>query len=239
MQSHTKFLKLPFQFNTKKLIRDLSLILDKNWVSHFNTDGYNGDWKAISLYAHNGEESNIFALPTATSIISETSTLKKCHYFKEVINSFKCAILTARILRLNVGAEIKPHRDYELGYEDGNFRLHIPIITNPGVQFILDNNELTMLPGECWYTNVNYVHSVKNTGKEDRIHLVIDLIRNEWTDELFFSLAPKESFKAIPKENDSHETIKQVIEELKRSEEPAAKQLINELQHKLDTLKII
>ena len=221
------------------MIRDLSLILDKNWVSHFNTDGYNGDWKAISLYAHNGEESNIFALPTATSIISETSTLKKCHYFKEVINSFKCAILTARILRLNVGAEIKPHRDYELGYEDGNFRLHIPIITNPGVQFILDNNELTMLPGECWYTNVNYVHSVKNTGKEDRIHLVIDLIRNEWTDELFFSLAPKESFKAIPKENDSPETIKQVIEELKRSEEPAAKQLINELQHKLNTLKII
>ncbi|WBX75049.1 aspartyl/asparaginyl beta-hydroxylase domain-containing protein [Tenacibaculum ovolyticum] len=239
MQNHTKFLKLPFQFNTKKLISDLSLILDKNWVSHFNTDGYNGDWKAISLYAHNGEESNIFALPTATSIISETSILKKCHYFKEVINSFKCAILTARILRLNVGAEIKPHRDYELGYEDGNFRLHIPIITNSGVQFILDNNELTMLPGECWYTNVNYVHSVKNIGKEDRIHLVIDLIRNEWTDELFFSLAPKESFKAIPKENDSPETIRQIINELKRSEEPAAKQLINELQYKLDNLNII
>lgn len=239
MQNHTKFLKLPFQFNTKKLISDLSLILDKNWVSHFNTDGYNGDWKAISLYAHNGEESNIFALSTATSIISETSILKKCHYFKEVINSFKCTILTARILRLNVGAEIKPHRDYELGYEDGNFRLHIPIITNSGVQFILDNTQLIMLPGECWYTNVNYVHSVKNTGKEDRIHLVIDLIRNEWTDELFFSLAPKDSFKPIPKENDSPETIRQVIEELKRSKEPAAKQLINELQHKLDNLNII
>jgi hypothetical protein len=221
------------------LISDLSLVLDKNWVSHFNTDGYNGGWKAISLYANNGDESNIFAFSTTTSIISETSILKKCHYFKEVINSFKCAILTARILRLNVGAEIKPHRDYELGYEDGNFRLHIPIITNSGVQFILDNNELTMLPGECWYTNVNYVHSVKNIGKEDRIHLVIDLIRNEWTDELFFSLAPKESFKAIPKENDSPETIRQIINELKRSEEPAAKQLINELQSKLDNLNII
>ncbi|PKH51578.1 aspartyl/asparaginyl beta-hydroxylase domain-containing protein [Tenacibaculum sp. Bg11-29] len=239
MQNNTKFLKLPFQFNIKKLISDLSLILDKNWVSHFNTDGYNGDWKAISLYAHNGEESNIFALSTATSIISETSILKKCHYFKEVINSFKCTILTARILRLNVGAEIKSHRDYELGYEDGNFRLHIPIITNSGVQFILDNTQLTMLPGECWYTNVNYVHSVKNTGQEDRIHLVIDLIRNKWTDELFFSLAPKDSFKPIPKENDSPETIRQVIEELKRSKEPAAKQLINELQHKLDNLNII
>ncbi|MEP5339609.1 MAG: aspartyl/asparaginyl beta-hydroxylase domain-containing protein [Algibacter sp.] len=229
MQKNTTYLKLPFQFNKEKLVHDLSLILDGNWISHFNTTGYNGDWKVISLYAPNGVESNIFALSTLNSIISETSTLKKCQYFKEVIDSFKCPILTARILRLGVGAEIKPHRDHELGYEDGNFRLHIPIVTNSHVQFILDGTELTMLPGECWYTNVNYVHSVKNTGESDRVHLVIDGKRNEWSDLLFFSLAPAESFQPILEENNSPETIKRIIEELKQSNEPIAKQLINEL----------
>ena len=62
MQNHTKFLKLPFQFNTKKLISDLSLILDKNWVSHFNTDGYNGDWKAIlaSQIEHQKDQPDLY-----------------------------------------------------------------------------------------------------------------------------------------------------------------------------------
>ena len=236
MKEITTYLKLPFQFNEEKLIHDLSLILDVNWIPHFNTADYNGDWKVISLYAPNGEQSNIFSLSSPTSIISETPALKKCQYFKEVINSFKCPILSARILRLGVGAEIKPHRDYELGYEDGSFRLHIPIVTNAHVQFILDGNELTMLPGECWYTNVNYVHSVKNLGESDRVHLVIDGKRNEWSDSLFFSLASKESFQPFPQENESPETIKRTIEELKHSNEPIAKQLINDLQQKLTAL---
>jgi hypothetical protein len=232
MQNRTKYLKLPFQFDTEKLVHDLSLIFEEKWTSHFNTTGYSGDWKVISLYADGGNESNIFALSTSNSIILETLILKKCHYFKEVIDSFKFPILTARILRLGVGAEIKPHRDHELGYENGNFRLHIPIVTNADVQFILDGTKLRMLAGECWYTNVNYVHSVKNSGAVDRVHLVIDFERNKWSDKLFFSLATEESFLPIPKEKDSPETIKRMIEELKLSNEPIAEQLINELLQK-------
>lgn len=236
IQKTTKYLKFPFQFNEEKLVHDLSLILDGNWIPHFNSDGYNGDWKVISLYSHNGEANNIFAISTSNSILSETAVLRECHYFKEVIDTFKCPILSARILRLGVGAEIKPHRDHELGYEDGNFRLHIPIVTNPDVQFVLDGTELRMLPGECWYTNVNYVHSVINSGASDRLHLVIDGGRNEWSDELFFSLAHEESFQPIAKENDSPKTIQLIIDELKRSNEPAAEQLINDLQQKLTEL---
>ena len=236
-QEKSNYLKFPFQFSEEKLVRDLSLILDKNWISHFNTSGYEGDWKVISLYAVNGEASNIYALPTTDSKPSETSILKKCPYFKEVIDFFQCPILTARILRLGVGAKIKPHRDHGLGYEDGNFRLHIPIVTNAKVRFVLDDTELTMLPGECWYTNVNCMHSVINSGTSDRVHLVIDGERNKWSDQLFFSLAPEESFLPIPEKNDSPETIRQIVEELKRSNEPIAEQLINDLMGKLDQNK--
>lgn len=120
-----------------------------------------------------------------------------------------------------------------MGYEDGNFRLHVPIVTNADVQFILDGDKLVMLPGECWYTNVNYIHSVKNAGDEDRIHLVIDCSRNKWSDQLFFSLAPKSSFKPIPEEKLSQETLTRMIEELKAQDSPAALQLINDLSKKL------
>lgn len=230
----TKYLKLPFQFDTKKLEDDLSLILEAHWIPHFNTYGYNGDWNVIALYAPNGDDSNILALSPSNAIPSETPILKQCPYFKRVIDTFECPILSARILRLCVGAEIKPHKDHALGYEDGNFRIHIPLVTNEDVKFILDGTQLKMLPGECWYTNVNYMHAVTNAGKSDRVHLVIDGERNEWSDQLFFSLAPKESFLPLPQEENTPETIQLIIEELKRSKEPIAQQMIQDLESKLN-----
>ena len=229
----TSSLKLPFLFDTAKLLYDYSLVVNQHWIPHFNTSGYEGEWKAISLYAKDGEPSNIFAFQNGNNAVIETSIIRNCKYFKEVINCFKCPILSARLLRLGVGAEIKPHRDYKLGYEDGNFRLHIPITTNSKVQFVLNDKKMNMLPGECWYTNVNYEHSVTNHGKEDRIHLVIDAERNEWSDALFFSLAPEESFQPIQEEIESPETIRLILNELKRQDEPASKQLIFELEQKI------
>ena len=232
-QKTTKYLKFSFQFDKEKLLHDLSLIMDSKWIPHYNSTGYDGEWDVIPLYAIKGNETNIFALSNDNSEIVETPIMQDCGYFKEVIKSFKFPILSARILRLGIGAEIKPHRDHELGYENNNFRLHIPIITNDKVNFILDGVTLKMLPGECWYTNVNYEHSVSNNGISDRIHLVIDGERNTWSDDLFFSLAPAESFR-LHVENDSAETIKRTIEELKHSNLPVAKQLIIGLQEKLD-----
>jgi hypothetical protein len=173
-QKITKYLKLPFNFDEKKLKTDLSLLLQEKWIPHFNTSGYDGDWKVIPLYAKNGNEEDIFALSMGDSSVVETPILKNCAYFKTVIASFKFPILSARLLKLGVGAKIKPHCDHNLGYEDNCFRLHIPITTNDDVSFILDGDLLKMLPGACWYTNVNYTHSVSNTGKSDRVHLVID-----------------------------------------------------------------
>ena len=176
--------------------------------------------------------------PTPHSEISETSILQECTYFKEVIDSFKCPILTARILRLGVGAQIKPHRDFELGYEDGSFRIHIPIVTNPDVQFILDGTQLKMLAGECWYTNVNFVHSVKNAGKTDRLHLVIDGARNAWSDALFKAVGYDFSQEKEVVEEFSEHTLLRMIEELEFQGLPATKPLIAQYKDNLKKLQL-
>lgn len=229
----TKYLKFPMQFDEKRLVEDLSRAMEAQWIPHFNTGGYTGNWKAVSLYAKDGDEQNIFALSTDSSPVSETHLMKECAYFKEVLDSFSFPILSVRLLRLEAGAEIKPHTDHELGYEDGQFRLHIPIVTNPDIEFILDGERLIMLPGECWYTNVNFVHSVANRGTEDRVHLVIDGERNAWTDELFFSQAPESSFEADREENLSPDTIKRMLEELRNNPQMAGHPIIEELEGKL------
>lgn len=229
----TKYLKFPMQFDEQRLVKDLSRAMQSDWIPHFNTGGYTGNWNALSLYAKDGNEQNIFAFSTDQSSISETPLMKECTYFKEVLDSFKFPILSVRLLRLEAGAEIKPHTDHELGYEDGQFRLHIPIVTNPGIEFILDGEQLTMLPGECWYTNVNFVHSVANRGTEDRVHLVIDGERNAWTDELFFAQAPESSFEANREEDLSDETIIRILEEMKSNPQMAGHPIIEELERKL------
>ncbi len=238
-QAITKHLQLPFQFDIKKLQTELAAILTSDWTPHFNTGGYTGNWNSIALYAQNGEASNISAMSTNIDIpLTETPILKKATYLKSVIQTFKTKLLSVRLLRLEVGAYIKPHRDYNGGYEDNIFRIHIPIITNPEVKFVLDNERLEMKEGQCWYTNVNYIHSVANDGRHDRVHLVIDGERNIWSDNLFFSLAPKESF--FPKQAEpaySLEVMEQMLFELKSMNSDGAILLVKDLESKIKTLK--
>ncbi|WP_343748587.1 aspartyl/asparaginyl beta-hydroxylase domain-containing protein [Fluviicola sp.] len=231
-----KHLKFPVQFDGQKLAHDLSLVLGSEWVPHFNTGGYTGNWNALSLYAKNGDAQHIFVPMADDASITETPLMKNCAYFREVIQTFQFPILSVRLLKLEAGAEIKPHRDHELGYEDNQFRLHIPVVTNPGVEFILDGEELKMLPGECWYANVNFVHSVANRGKEDRVHLVIDGVRNAWSDEWFFAQAPKSRFETEKKEVRSAASILRTIEELKGNPQTAAHPLIALLEEELNGL---
>lgn len=229
----TKHIRFPFQFDETLLLQDLRLATDEDWIDHFNVNGYEGTWNSISLYAPGGDSSNIFAHALDKSKpMKETNVMARCSYFKEVLNSFECTFLSVRLLSLGVGANIKPHKDYNLGYEDGCFRIHVPITTNPKVSFILDDVRLDMKPGECWYTNVNYTHSVKNEGTADRVHLVFDCKRNQWSDSLFYSVAPAESFRVPDQKPYSPEVQQRIIEELERSKPDGYMELINDIRSK-------
>jgi len=94
-------------------------------------------------------------------------------------------LLAVRLLRLKAGAVILEHRDAELCFEKGEIRVHIPVVTNPDVEFILDKERIQLQEGECWYMNFNLPHAIANKGESDRIHLVIDARVNDWVKELF------------------------------------------------------
>jgi mannose-6-phosphate isomerase-like protein (cupin superfamily) len=71
-------------------------------------------------------------------------------------------------------------------------RLHIPVITNREVEFVLNQVHVVMNEGDCWYLNVNQPHRVANRGATDRIHLVIDCVVNDWLRELLLAAATKQ-----------------------------------------------
>jgi hypothetical protein len=149
---------------------------------------YDGKDYILPLRSIEGRIDFPAASPFNDEQFKDTDALKQCSYFKEVIDTFKCEKEAIRLMDLPAGRSVNTHTDLNCGYEDGVFRVHVPIITNESVCFTLDNHDLYMKYGEVWYTNVNLPHSVANEGQTNRVHLVIDCKRNEWSDRLFKSL---------------------------------------------------
>ena len=55
-------------------------------------------------------------------------------------------------------------------------RLHIPVVTNPDVVFLLNGTRVVMEAGSAWYLRLRDPHSVANRGATDRVHLLVDAV---------------------------------------------------------------
>ena len=180
-------LKLPLVFDPAGLQSDLQTILAEEFIPHFNKGYYEGDWSVVPLRSIGGRADHIYPDPTKTKSFADTPLLARCPSVQALLATLPCELQAVRFLRLKAGSVVKKHCDYNLGYEDGEVRLHIPVVTNPAVEFIMDGKRVVMNPGEVWYHNFNLPHSVVNKGDTDRIHLVIDCFLNDWLRELILS----------------------------------------------------
>ena len=175
-------LRLPFCFDPALLARDLASLSSDAWLRHYVRQNYEGDWSVIALRGPAGEthpRRMIYANPTCENIV-DTPLLDACPYFREVLSAFHAPLRTARLMRLTAGSAIKEHEDLELSFEDGKVRLHIPVITNDDVEFLLNRTRVVLEAGTCWYLRLSDRHSVANRGKQDRVHLVVDADVNDW-----------------------------------------------------------
>ncbi len=204
---------LPFQFDSKALFTDLEKCHKFNFVKNYVPANYNGENYILPLRSVGGRLDFPAASPNNADQFQDTVVLNECGYFKEVVDTFLCKKEAIRLMNLPPGKIVNTHTDHNCGYEDGIFRLHIPIITNDSVEFILNGKVLKMKPGEVWYTNVNLPHSVTNKGETNRIHLVLDCIRNDWSDALFQSVGYDFAQERNVKEELPMSTVLRMIEE--------------------------
>ncbi len=178
-------LKLPFDFDSDLLKKDLRIFAPTDWIPHFNTAYYEGDWSGIAFRAPKGSAVQLYPDPAAQDSYADTEMLTRCAYIPEVLAAFQCEMESARFLRLGAGSNIREHRDYRLGYEDDFVRIHIPVETNSQVKFFLDGERVEMQEGEAWYLNFNLKHRVENNSTTDRVHLVVDCVLNDWLRDFF------------------------------------------------------
>ncbi len=226
----TPYLKLPLSFDVALLQQDLAKIEADHWISHFNTSAYENDWRAVALRSLGGQMKNI--LPLDHADFADTPLLSSCRHFQQVIAQFQCEKTSIRLMALDPGGWIKPHRDSGTSLEDGITRLHIPIQTSPEVMFCIDGESIHFSAGDTWYLNATCEHSVKNQSTRSRIHLMLDCLTNPWLEQLFASAGGLvRTPNAYPDPNIHDGNVQEVIAALRASAHATGLQLANQLQN--------
>lgn len=177
--------RLPVTFDGDRLAEDLERISGATWVDHFVKQNYEGDWSVLPLRYSAAATHPImqaYSDPSVTDY-AYSPLLDTAPAIRAAIDWFQCGLQTVRLMRLAPGSIIKEHFDHDLAAEWGAARVHIPITTNPQVEFTVNRIPVAMEAGSAWYLRLSDPHSVANRGTTDRVHLVIDCITNDWLTE--------------------------------------------------------
>ncbi|AZI24181.1 aspartyl/asparaginyl beta-hydroxylase domain-containing protein [Pedobacter sp. G11] len=233
------FSKLNLNINVQLLQHELKDLLTGNqWMPHYSTTDYTGNWHVLPLRTPGGNSDNPFADLLSHKHFENTALLINLPETSRFLEKFKCEKLSVRLLNLHAGSVIKAHRDIELAFEQGEARLHIPIFTNPEVEFFVAEDRVVMNEGDCWYINANIKHRVTNNGPTDRIHLVIDCKVNKWLTKQIATGMKKTVFLKKDAET-THQVIKSLRMANTTNSDHLADQMEKELQINQLTAKLL
>jgi hypothetical protein len=177
-------LALPLSFDVPSLAAEALDLAPGDWVPHFNRDVYEGEWTGVAFRSAGGAAAQLYPDPAPNAPFADTELLDRCPAYRSALAQFGCPIMAARLLALAPGAALKEHQDYRLAWDDGEIRVHVPIVTAAGVTFVHDGLPVELCAGEAWYLNLNKPHSATNSSTTTRIHLVVDCVVDSWLTEL-------------------------------------------------------
>lgn len=163
-------LRLPIAFDADVLAAEVAALPPHAWVPHPNNHPGNA---AVRLVTTGGQQTDDTRAPMAP-----TEHLLASPYMREAMAAIGGTWGRSRLMSLGPGAVVPPHIDTHY-YWRTHVRLHVPIITNPGVAFTCADRTVHMAAGECWIFDTFANHFVRNAGTATRVHLVLDTVGGE------------------------------------------------------------
>jgi hypothetical protein len=202
--------RLPLTFDPAPMVEEIARLGPSIWQPHFNTEYYSGDWSGVALRSRGGTLSLYPGPPQRErpdEPFTDTVHVAACPALARTLAAFACPLTSVRLLRLGPGAAVREHRDYQIGFEAGELRVHVPLETSEDVAFILNGTPLPMAAGEAWYVDVTQPHAVRNDGASARIHLVIDCVVDDWLRALLDDAlaSPFDRFASLVAQDDALE----------------------------------
>jgi hypothetical protein len=159
--------QLPIQFDAEALEAEVRALPASAWVPHPNKFPGNDAVRLITSY---GRQTDAFE-----GSMAPTEHLFACPYIMEIMAEIGGVWGRSRLMGLAAGAEVPQHIDSHY-YWRTHTRIHIPVLTNPNVEFTCGGVTVNMKPGECWVFDSFQRHEVHNRGAEHRVHLVLDTV---------------------------------------------------------------
>ncbi len=200
-----KPMNVSFDDITKQLAKQLH-DMEVEFTNHYSNYNKAKSWSAISLRGYSSDYKFI-TKPVEMNKkwkeenkdeqfeLQDTDWRQKFPLVEKILDVFETEIHRVRFMNLKPGGgELQRHTDQvdpDLGIADGRLmRIHIPIKTNPDVEFTSWSTSGTkvmtnMEEGSCWYLDIRKPHMAINNGDEWRTHLVIDVVANDKVRKLF------------------------------------------------------
>jgi SAM-dependent methyltransferase len=113
--------------------------------------------------------------PDGRGGLIERPALRGCPTMRALAERFGARVMALTLARLAPGGGVAEHRDLSGGLSLGVVRLHVPLRTDPAVEFVVAGERVTMVEGEIWHLDTTYPHRVVNRSQRDRVHLILDL----------------------------------------------------------------
>ena len=161
------FLKLPIRFDAGAIAAEVRALPSEAWSAH--PTGFVGN-EAVRLVSPGGRPTD-----ETDGVMAPTPALRQMAYVRQVMEEIGSVWGRSRLMGLAAGGEVPLHLDTHY-YWRTHWRIHIPVITNPGVLFTCGDETVHMAAGECWLFDSFQWHRVENKGAEQRIHLVLDTV---------------------------------------------------------------
>ena len=171
MRLPSPLVPLPISVDLASLVAEITALPEEVWRPH--PEGMPGN-SALPLVAVHGDPADdgvqgpmrpTPALEMLPSVITVMAGL----------TALGCPIGRSRLMRIDVESEVTAHVDTNRYWWD-HLRVHVPIVTDERVRFIVDDEEVHMGAGQVWVFDTWDRHRVENPVQAQRIHLVIDTV---------------------------------------------------------------
>jgi len=167
MRFSKPLLRLPMKFSAEQLSAEVRALPASAWTAH--PQHFPGN-SAVRLITAGGE-----ATDAIEGAMGPTPYLLACPYMMQIMDRIGSVWGRSRLMALAPGGDVPLHVDSHY-YWRTHIRIHIPVITNPGVSFTCGGESVHMAAGECWIFDSFLKHEVHNRGDDTRVHLVLDTV---------------------------------------------------------------
>jgi hypothetical protein len=190
MNARPSAVKLNRTYDAERLLADVRACerVRKHWLDHkMVAIGTSKGRRMLQLRTRGGHLLEVDTNDNQIEPYKDTELMAHAPYVRSILDELEIRASSVLFLALEPGGRIKEHADGD-GWRLGSgheIRLHIPIVTNDKVFYVIGGQRHDPQPGEIWYGNFSLPHWFANEGAEARLYLMINTRVNEKLLSLF------------------------------------------------------